>query len=191
MDGRTERESVGFTEKWFHGIIILREDKWYCGTIFDITGEFYEIIKKSIHIHICIYAERFRSGRISGKRFRWAKTFGYPVHPWSAFSFEQLSNDCRRDTAGDRRVCPAENIDQWAWEREYRYTHIGWRRLLYGNSDTDCIWHWGRRTADAWISGLWCDNSGKSWIWLRLRWSGRYAERRSQFRRKPSQDGCV
>jgi hypothetical protein len=33
MDGRTERESVGFTEKWFHGIIVS-ERKGYCEAIF-------------------------------------------------------------------------------------------------------------------------------------------------------------
>jgi hypothetical protein len=32
-DGRTERESVGFTEKWFHGIIVS-ERKGYCEAIF-------------------------------------------------------------------------------------------------------------------------------------------------------------
>ena len=32
-------------------------------------------------IHIYIYAERFRSDRISGKRLRGAQTSGYPVHP--------------------------------------------------------------------------------------------------------------
>ena len=51
------------------------------GLSFDITGEFYEIIKKSIRIHIYIYAERFRSDRISGKRLRGAQTSEYPVHP--------------------------------------------------------------------------------------------------------------
>ena len=34
MDGRTERESVGFTEKWFHGIIVS-ERNGYCEAIFD------------------------------------------------------------------------------------------------------------------------------------------------------------
>ena len=40
-----------------------------------------KLLKKSIRIHIYIYAERFRTDRISGKRLRGAKTSGYPVHP--------------------------------------------------------------------------------------------------------------
>ena len=40
-------------------------------------------------------------------------------------SFQTIVDGTQQETGG--------------FEREYRYTHIGWRRLFHGNSDTDCI----------------------------------------------------
>ena len=49
-------------------------------------------------------------------------------------SFQTIVDGTQQETGGFARLSP-----QTSCLLPDEYTHIGWRRLLYGNSDTDCI----------------------------------------------------